>query len=181
MIEILAILFSIVSVWLTAKKNIYSWVYGIVGCVFYAILFFTKNDIANFLLQPIFIVQSIFGIINWNKKENEFVENMNLANNIKILFSIILTTLLFFTISHYYNGNIPIIDSLTTSLSIHAMYLLSKSKIESWILWIIADILYIYFFILNDLYLSSGLYTTFLLLSIYGYYKWNKIKIKTKI
>ncbi len=82
MIEILAILFSIISVWLTAKKNIYSWVYGIFGCIFYGLLFYLKNDISNCLLQPIFIIQSIFGIVNWNKKENYNVTNMNLISNI---------------------------------------------------------------------------------------------------
>ena len=56
------------------------------------------------------------------------------------------------------------------------MFLLGFSKIEAWILWIIADILYILFFMLNGLYLSSFLYFIFLLLAVYGFFNWkNKI------
>jgi nicotinamide mononucleotide transporter len=55
-----------------------------------------------------------------------------------------------------------------------AMVLLGFRKLESWLVWMVADVIYIYFFFINSLYLSSGLYFIFLILSIYGYYNWKK-------
>jgi nicotinamide mononucleotide transporter len=55
-----------------------------------------------------------------------------------------------------------------------AMALLSMKKLESWILWIIADLLYIPFFIQSEHYLSAITYSIFLGLAVKGFIDWKK-------
>ena len=66
------------------------------------------------------------------------------------------------------------LDSITTALSLTAMLLLARRKIENWIYWIIADIIYIPLFIYKELYITSFQYFVFLALAISGYMEWKK-------
>ena len=50
MVEIIAVLFSILSVYLTAKKNPLCWPAGIVGVLAYSWIFYTDDLIGNLLL-----------------------------------------------------------------------------------------------------------------------------------
>jgi len=53
-----------------------------------------------------------------------------------------------------------------------ANFLLAKKKLEAWMLWIIVDVVYIGLFAYKGLYMSSGLYFIFLILAIFGLFKW---------
>ena len=63
--EIIAVLFSLISVWLTSKDKIWCWPTGIIGVIAFACLFYTKGEWANVGLQFIFLFQSISAWINW--------------------------------------------------------------------------------------------------------------------
>lgn len=52
--------------------------------------------------------------------------------------------------------------------------LLSLKKVESWYFWILTDIIYIWFFIKEGLYLSSLTYIIILILAIIGLIQWEK-------
>ena len=140
MIESTAVIFSLLSVVLTTKKNQLCWPVGIIGVIFYGYIFYQNKDWSNFILQFVFIV---------------------------VFFCL-------FFLNKVFSGSFTELDALTSTLSIFGMFLLSKSKIEAWAFWILADVIYIYFFFLNQLYLSSALYFLFLILATYGYFNWKK-------
>jgi nicotinamide mononucleotide transporter len=178
MIEIIAVIFSLISVWLTSKNNIWCWPTGIIGIVFYFILFFQGREYCNMLLQLTFLFQSVTGWINWNKKDELGISlynvDLSIGKYIYLLIQIIQISAIYYIISLIFNGQSILLDSITTGLSIMAMFLLSIKKLESWILWIIADILYIPFFIQSEHYLSAGVYFTFLCLAVAGFINWKK-------
>jgi nicotinamide mononucleotide transporter len=167
MIEAIAVIFSLVSVWLTTKRNIWCWPIGIIGIVLYLYLFLEKVEYCNTFLQFFFVVQSIMGWMNWNKE-------LSAKKYSHLLFEILVTSFVYGFLSSLFGGNLTILDSLTTGLSIIAMFLMARKKLESWILWIIADILYIPLFIHNKMYLSSVTYFIFLILAINGFITWKK-------
>jgi nicotinamide mononucleotide transporter len=173
MIESIAVIFSLLSVVLTTRKNQLCWPIGIIGVITYGYIFYQNRDWNNFLLQFIFILQSIWGWINWNKPETE-ISKLKGYEMFTIIVASIVTYFCLFFINTIFSGNLTELDAITASLSIFGMLLLSKSKIEAWLFWILADVIYIYFFFLNQLYLSSALYFLFLILATYGYFNWKK-------
>jgi nicotinamide mononucleotide transporter len=179
MIEIVAIIFSLSSVWLTTKKNIWCWPIGIIGIFFYFLLFKNSNQICNMSLQVFFIMQSIYGWSNWKKEDKISIslynEMMLISSYIPLIIDILFVSFIWYTITHIFGGTEQLLDSITTGLSIIAMFLLSEKKLEAWVLWIIADILYIPLFILSGHYLSAVTYFTFLVLSIFGFINWSKL------
>ena len=76
------------------------------------------------------------------------------------------------------DSDVVMLDSITTSLSLTAMLLLARRKVENWLYWIIADIIYIPLFIYKGLYITSLQYVVFLYLAIRGYDEWKKEKIQ---
>ena len=72
------------------------------------------------------------------------------------------------------DSDVVFLDSITTALSLTAMLLLARRKLENWIFWIIADIIYIPLFIYKGLYITSVQYFIFLILAVSGYFEWKK-------
>lgn len=170
MIESVAVVFSLLSVIYTVRKSMWSWVYGLIGIIFYGILFYQTGLYSNLLLQGLFVFQSIYGMYNWkNNKENGIIITETINYEEVSVYSVI-TLSLYILLSSFIKSTT--LDSLTTAISIVAFYLLGKRKIENWIFWIIADLIYIYMFFSQGLYLSSVLYLIFLILCIIGYKKW---------
>lgn len=176
MIEIIAVVFSLLSVVLSIKNNILTWPVGIVGIIFYTILFYQNEIWGNMNLQFLFILQSIHGWYNWgkpNKYKISWLENSKNLISTTILLTIFVTIILLSI-----NDKVPYFDGITTSLSIIGIILLSFRKIETWLYWVVADSIFVWFFITEKLYLSALVYFIFLLLAILGLKEWKKI-IKT--
>ena len=55
------------------------------------------------------------------------------------------------------------------------MYLMARRKVESWIFWIIGDLITIPLYFSKGLTISSIQYLIFLILAILGYISWKKI------
>ena len=184
MIEIIAVLFSLVSVLLTIKKNIWCWPTGIIGIIAFFYIFYQGRDWCNMSLQIIFILQSIYGWKWWGQNKDIPIDRMS-KNRFKS--TIELTGMIFvmsYCLTKIFNGNTTLLDSMTTSLSIIGMLLTAYKILESWWWWIMADILYIILFMENKpnpLYLSAFTYLIFLLLAIYGYLTWKKELNEQKI
>lgn len=170
LIEIGAVVFSFLSVIMAVKKSLLTWIFGILGIVFYGVLFFEKEIYSNLLLQMIFLLQSFVGLYEWKSNTSKgevIVTKMNKKEWISYLAT--LNLLIIFMCLMFEK-----LDAITTSVSLIANVLLMNRKLENWFFWIVADIVYIIMFIEQKLYLSSGLYFIFLITCILGYYKWKK-------
>ena len=173
-IEIIAVLFSLASVFLTVKKSIWCWPVGIVGIIFYSILFYQHGIWGNMWLQALFIGQSILGWYNWNKPSKYPIKWIDTSNRTTVFGLTALLAALVYSITKNAGGQMPYFDGLTTSLSIVAMLLMAYRKIDNWLFWIAADIIFIGFFYSVGMYLSAIVYLVFLLLCIIGLIEWKK-------
>lgn len=169
-VEIIAVLFSIISVGLAVKKSIHNWTTGIVGVVAYGIIFWQEQLYANLSLQLIFIVQSIYGYVKWKKSKED-----NLTDDEKISFlpwgGLFLVSWWFFESTR--NPH-PFLDSLATVLSLGGMYYMIHRKALCWKWWIAADIVYVVLFLVCHLYLSACLYIIFGLIAWEGWRNWSQ-------
>jgi nicotinamide mononucleotide transporter len=125
-------------------------------------------------LQIPFLIQSIYGWSKWDLIEDDKVEWLEKHDrNILAISSFLLTTFITFILVMTGDKS-PYFDGITTSFSLIAMTLLAKKKIDTWLYWIIADILFIIFFLNEEQYLSSITYFVFLILAIIGLKQWKR-------
>lgn len=168
--EIMAVATGLISVILTIYKSYYSWIIGLLSIFLYAYVFYFQSLYVNTGLQFIFAIQSIHGLWYWTRNRKRRGEDVtvskfkfNFYNTLVMIISIVsMCTLL----SIFFRSKL---DCISSTLSIVATLLMAKGKIENWILWIMADIIYIVMFFQNGLYLSVILYIIFMILCIVGY------------
>jgi nicotinamide mononucleotide transporter len=178
-IEIIAVLFSLACIWLAVEKHPLNWPVGLVGVAAYMILFFQVKLYADMLLQVVFIAQGVYGWYNWMKRKDDQkeIEVTYLQTRQRLIYaaSIIVTTVAWsYVLVHYTDASTPYVDAFVATLSLVANWLMAKKKTDNWVLWILADAIYVALFWYKELYLSSGIYVIFLILATKGLIDWNK-------
>ena len=68
----------------------------------------------------------------------------------------------------------PLLDALTTVLSVEAQYLMTRKVIEHWLVWMAADVIYIWLYAERGLYLTSLLYVVFFAMCVAGWLGWQR-------
>jgi nicotinamide mononucleotide transporter len=74
----------------------------------------------------------------------------------------------------YTDSSVPFLDAVTTALSVTAQFMQSRKWIETWHVWILADIIYIGLYVMKHLYLTAGLYAIFIAMCVAGLVEWQK-------
>ena len=125
---------------------------------------------------------SIYGWYYWTqKKEGKVIHNVSRVTVNEYYFSIIIAVISLISIYLVYdffdkwNSWTAYVDSITTAIFFIAMWLMARRKVESWIFWIIGDLISIPLYFSKGLTISSIQYLIFLILAILGYISWKKI------
>lgn len=177
-IEYIAVITGIISVWYCRKENILVYPFGLVNVLIYVYLFFKAGMYANMGINIVFFVTSLYGWYNWSRNtEGDKLKVSILSPLQKTIFAIIIAIIsltLYFILIYYTDSFVPWMDSFTTALFIVAMWLQAIKKRETWILWIVGDILMVPLSIFMGLSFTGLQYIAFLLLAISGYFEWTK-------
>jgi nicotinamide mononucleotide transporter len=181
-IEILGVLTGVSFVYLLTVESVWNWPFAIVNAVIYAYIFYGVKLYPDVMLQGVFITLSIYGWYNWvagdkvDKKTQELpVTKLDAIGYLTNFFGILIVwQIMGYLFKKYTAAAFPYTDSLTTTISLFAQYLITIKKIENWILWIIADVVMIWMYHVKGLDLTAILFAVYLCLCIKGYAEWNK-------
>jgi nicotinamide mononucleotide transporter len=188
-VEFVGTVAGLISVWLAAKSSIWTWATGLVNVVCFFVIFYQVQLYSDMFLQAYFFAMSIYGWIIWGKQDKK-EENpiTTLSNKSRIYFALIIvfSTVVFGTLMLNIHtilpsifakpASFPYLDTFTTVLSILATIFLAKRIFETWILWIVVDILSIGLYATKGIMLISIEYVIFLGLASYGFYNWYKLQ-----
>lgn len=178
-IEGVAAAFGVVSVYLSTRENIWSWPTAIVNVGLYIFVFLGARLYADMGLQVVYLVLSVYGWYEWlHGGEHRGALHVSRATPriwlwlavIDVLAWLLLATLL----RRYTNASLPWIDSLLTTTSLMAQWMMTRKIVENWVVWIAVDIVYIPMYVFKDLYLTAVLYAIFLVLAFMGLRDWRR-------
>ena len=185
-IEIVAVVTGLLSVWFSKKINVLVFPIGIISVLLYVFIFIKNELYANAVINFIYFLISVFGWWNWRKSTSQRVNEttsqrddgelkvtfLNGKENI-IVYS--LFTITFLSIFIFSNSVIATkLDYITSAAGLIAMMLTSLKKVENWIFYLFADIVLIPLCIYNGLYLTSLQYVAYTILAIMGLISWSK-------
>ncbi len=166
---------------LEIKQRKLMWIVGGLSALVYTVIFFKSSLYAAMLIQVYFIFASIYGWIIWNKSSGNNGEEQQVRRPLsilKIVISIILTGIIFLTIRYMLStwsfDPMPDTDALVASLSILATYWVSHKYIYHWIIWIIANVIAIYMYSSQGLYVTAVLYFVYTIAAVAGFLEWRK-------
>ena len=178
-LEIIAVIFGLLSVWFAKKENILVFPIGIVSVLIYVYICFYAKLYADMGINFVYFVMSIYGWYMWSRKdEKKKVLPISFCSVKEHIINIVMFVFFFIVLSYvlknYTDSNVPIWDSLTTAIFIVGMWLMALKKIENWIAWIIGDIISIPLYFYKGLVFTSLQFTIFLIIAVLGYIEWKK-------
>ncbi|MFZ4545657.1 MAG: nicotinamide riboside transporter PnuC [Saprospiraceae bacterium] len=193
-IELLATVFNLGAVWLSAKEKVSNWGIGLVGIVFFFGLSYQVNLYADMFLQVFYFVFNCVGWYKWTHPDQNHsnhhnqlkISSLSTFQNVMLFASLMTSTFflgIFFVRIHLYfplyfpsPAAFPFSDSFVMAGSIFAQILIIYKKIEAWLLWIVVNCAAIFVYAQKEIFLTSLLYMMFLVISFQGLYNWRKKK-----
>ncbi|MBO6087061.1 nicotinamide mononucleotide transporter [bacterium] len=183
-IAVCSAFFGILYTIIAGKGKISCYFFGLMGSGCYVYLSAFSHLWGNALLYlAYYIPMQIHGIFAWKSNLNNDFEikktGMTGKQKLKFLVTGILGSILTALILYFMNDKNPVIDGITTFLSILGMYCTVKRFLEQWIIWIIVNGLS-FFMWLNLIIHGTKAYSTlvmwgvYFVLAIYFYEIWKK-------
>lgn len=178
-LELIAVVFGIISVLFARKNNILVYPTGLVSTILYVYILFEFQLYGDLIINFYYTIMSFLGWYLWSKTKNgedEFpISTINRKECIisALIFTITLTFVAF--VYHFFDKFThwtAYVDAFTTGLFFVGMWLMAKRKIENWILWIIADVISIPLYFYKGLTFSSFQFILFTIIAILGYKEW---------
>ena len=179
LIEVVGFVTGAWCVWLLGRQNPWNWPVGLIQVVAYLFLFWEVGLYADSSLQVVYLVLGLYGWWNWLRRRprgqalrvrrTKWPEWLGLLTLGLLGFGAI-----FLVLGHLTSSTVPAFDAGTTVLSLLATYGQTRKLLESWWLWIAADLIYIPLYAYKGLWLTSVLYLGFLVLCIVGWRRWSE-------
>ena len=181
-LELFAVIMNITSVVYAKRNNILVYPTGLIGTGIFVFILLNFSLLGDTIINAYFFSMSIYGWYFWSRKKDEvFVNQVSTINRNEIIYLFILAIssliFIYFVYDYYdkWNNWTAYVDNITTAIFFVAMWLMARRKIESWIFWIIGDLITVPLYFYKGLTISSIQYIIFLILAVLGYISWKKI------
>jgi nicotinamide mononucleotide transporter len=176
-LEWIAALAGAVSVYLSARENIWSWPTAIVNVGLYIIVFRRTGLYSDMGLQVVYLVLSIYGWYKWlYGGTNRTQLTVSRASAREWLIATPIALIFWIALARYTatlpGVALPYLDSGLTTISLVAQWMMTRKILENWVLWIIADIAYVTMYVYKGLPVTAALYAIFLVLAVIGLHAW---------
>jgi nicotinamide mononucleotide transporter len=188
-LEFIGTVLYLASVWLIARRHVWTWPLGIISVVLYMALFYQIRLYADALEQVYFLGASCYGWWYWNRipeaeaepptvfysSPSQIIAALMLIAALTLMLTSVLTRVHLWLPSWFPEAaSAPFWDALTTIMSFVAMWLMVQRRVESWLLWIVVDVIGIWLYWVKDVRFLSLLYVVLLALAINGFWSWHQ-------
>ena len=180
-LEFLAFSFGIISVIFAKKENILVYPTGIICTVITVYILYKAQYFGDMMMNIYYSLMSIYGWWNWSRIQNDkyLLKITRFSKNDLGLtvFLFLLTITITYAVYTFNLTEIKIpnyIDIFTSGIFFTAMWLMANKKLESWVFWIIGDVITVPLYAYRGLGMLSLQYIIFTILAIQGYIEWKK-------
>jgi nicotinamide mononucleotide transporter len=188
-VELIGTILYLWSVWLISKRRVLTWPVGIASVLLYMVLFYQIRLYSDTIEQVYYLGASVYGWMIWNKSPQDAgqVKDVMYGNIRSIWMWVIITAVFSFLVGIFMGrvhvllpvvfpepASFPLLDAFTTVMSFTAMWLMAQKRIESWVYWIIVDVIGIWLYFVKDVKFISILYIVLLIMAVNGLRSWHQ-------
>ena len=181
LIEAVAVFTGLLSVWYAKQNKIGVYPTGMISTSIYVYLLFQWMLLGDMLINMYYFSMSVYGWYYWTRKdEQQAVPPITIATpkEWRVVVAIIAGSLLFvygvYRFVDRWDTATAYIDTITTAIFFAGMWLMARRKMENWIFWIIAAVIYIPLYFYKGFPLPSLQYLLFTGIAILGYRSWKR-------
>jgi|TARA_Y100000287_G_scaffold123991_1_gene99935 nicotinamide mononucleotide transporter len=180
-LEIIAVFFGFLSVWFSKNNNVLVFPTGMINTSIFVYLLLKWSLLGDMIINVYYFIMSIYGWYFWLKGTNNTESPISKVSNtdIRIIVLLFISSSVFvslvYTFFDKWETIVSYIDILTTAIFFAAMWLMAKRKVESWIFWIVGNIISVPLYLHKGLAFTSIQYFIFTVIAIAGYIKWKEL------
>lgn len=177
-VEWLGMATGMVGVWLSIKEKIAAWPLFILCYGSYVYISYHFGLHAFMGMNVVFIGISVYGWVKWSGRSRGDAPELPVSRTAKAhwpfvgLFIILATIAIGWLLAKRGEANLPYLDAFATCCGFTAQWMLSRKQIETWLFWIVTDIIYLGIFLQGQSWPSVILFTVFIGLAIKGWKEW---------
>ena len=192
-LDIVGTVIGLVYLWLEYRASIWLWLAGVIMPIVNAWLYYSRGLYADFGMESYYVLAAIYGYLMWRRgKRHDTGEraSSDIADDIRhasaraimgILAAIMVAWgALYWFLSTCTDSTVPILDSLTTAVSIVAMWALAQKYVEQWLLWFVVDLVCTGLYVYKGIPFHGVLYGFYTVMAIIGYRKWHHMALASR-
>lgn len=178
-LETVGTAFGLAAVFLQTREKVWNWPLGIVNVSIFFVVFWQSKLYADSVLQLYYLATGIYGWWAWLHAGPNRTE-LHVTRATPRLWTVIVPVVLIsggslgFVLDRYTDSPVPFLDALLTTTSFAAQWMITRKILENWLVWIVANIVYVPMLIVRDLPVTAVQYFVFLVLAVLGYNAWKR-------
>lgn len=179
-LEAIAAVFGIMSVWYARRNSILVYPTGIISTAMYVYILFVGGVYGDAVINIYYTAMSVYGWYTWaHMRCGDEKMPITLLGKKTWAFTVGFTVgnfcLFYFILEYLTDSIVPVLDAVTTALAFSAMYLMARKKLENWAFWIVCDVISIGLYVYKGLNVTALQYLVFLALAISAHFEWKRL------
>lgn len=181
-VEWLAMVSSIMYVYLAAKGNIWCWLPGFIGCLLFTFVFLYQQVYTQIILNILYMLMAVFGWIMWMEPKRDGQPSVFLAYSIRLnmllnCFLLLFAYLMYSFVPKWFGQQSIYLEILLVLGSIFASIMTIYRVVESWIYWLGLNLLGVYLY-WQGTPITLVYFLVNSVLAIYGLIQWRGFRLK---
>lgn len=177
-LEIAASVFTLVCVVLGVKRSLWQFPFGLVGTALFFFVFWNAQLYSSAVMQVFFMSVQGYGWWYWLYGAQGKRPPIRATNPVFVLAlcagALAIAALAAWALRAFTDAEMALPDAAIFGLSVVAQFLLDRKRIETWPVWIIINVLSVWVYANQGLWLPAGLYVVFFFNAFWGWWEWRQ-------
>jgi nicotinamide mononucleotide transporter len=170
-LELVAAITSFIGVWLGTTGKRITWPWWALSSALYGVFFYQVEYYASAVLQIVFIVAALYGWKDW-APTGAVAGNLTVRNRTYIAIGTFLSVAALSPLLSNIGAAATWSDAFVLIGSLVAQVMMVYEKYESWIVWMVVDVVATIQYAVNGLYFTAILYAMFTVIAVIGWKRW---------
>lgn len=183
-LEAISFVTGAICVWLTVRESVWNFPIGMANVATFFFVFLRARLYSDMGLQVVYFALGAIGWYLWlfggANRTPLRITRTPAKRSVYVSMTGVTIFVALFALMRHVGGASPLWDALTTAICLCAQWLTDRKHVESWLLWIMADVIYVPLYASRELYLTALLYSVFLVMATMGYFEWRRTFIESR-
>lgn len=184
-LDLLGTVLGLAYLYLEIKENAWMWVVGSVMPMIYIVVLYRAGIYADCAMEVYYFFAGLYGLACWlrgRRSASSAPLHIQPAPRPLLwrlaLLAVVLWGGLYAFLALLTDSRVPLVDALTTALSVIGLWMLSRKYLEQWLVWLVVDGCSVGLYLYKGLYGRSLLYAVYTAMAIYGFVAWRRRMVR---
>ena len=184
-LDIVTTVLGLAYILLEYKASVWMWLVGFLMQALGIVLYYQKGLYADCGMEFYYLAMTVYGYWRWvhGSAEKQNLPIRHFPRRLALPWLAVIAAvwaLIYWLLVTFTNSNVPLADSFTTALSIVGIWALAHKYLEQWFIWIAVDVVTCILYFYKDIPFKASLYALYVIIAIFGYFKWRKMARDSK-